>query len=444
MNARLMFAAMLGQTFGGKRNLYKILGYEKTLTFDHFKQRYDRDGIGRRVITLPAEYTWRMPPEVIFENEADNNYFSELVPRLKLWNNLERVDRISGIGEYGVLIVGYNDGEMKLATPLKKGKKEVIFLQPYHQGSAEIDKINEDFQSADVGTVEIYKIDMNILSTLKRKNVRVHYSRTMHVAENLDENEVYGTPRLRPIINYLFDLEKVIGGGAEAFWKNAVQRVVFDVDKDASISEAAKEDMKEQIQELEHDMRQYIRTQGLTPRPIETAVTDPVGAFNVILRCISGATGYPARLLTGSERGELASSMDEQSFYTQISTRNKKHVEPYIIAPLIEKVRQGGFLQSPYKILWPPLKEVGEKERAEVAEKLCNALSKLPLIVPELMNMAEARSRIFGWPAEPDEGTAERVMENLPKKDREAIKALAEKHGLKAGQILSTISAIIR
>ena len=56
---------------------------------------------------------------------------------------------------------------------------------------------------------------------MKRETIQVHYTRVIHVAEGLLENDVLGTPRLEPIVNRLIDLEKIVGGGSEIFFLNA-------------------------------------------------------------------------------------------------------------------------------------------------------------------------------------------------------------------------------
>jgi methionyl-tRNA formyltransferase len=58
-------------------------------------------------------------------------------------------------------------------------------------------------------------------------------------------------------------------------------------------------------------MERYIKTQGIDIQSLSSPVANPADHVAVQLQFISGITRIPLRILTGSERGELASVQDE-------------------------------------------------------------------------------------------------------------------------------------
>ena len=69
--------------------------------------------------------------------------------------------------------------------------------------------------------------------------------------------------------------------------------------------------------------RRVIRTQGMELNTLGGAVANPQGPLDVIIKLVSVASGIPIRILTGSERGELASLVLLDGF--DGDTRNLRH-----------------------------------------------------------------------------------------------------------------------
>ena len=209
---RAILSAKLGQQFGGSRDTYSVLGYKKTLTFSDFYQRYRRQNIARRIVTAPPAATWRHTPILKEDENPDQDTAFEaawknLERRLRVTAALEQVDRLAGIGRYGVLLIGVR-GEGDLAVPLRRGSlsnpDQVIFLRAYTEASADIKTFITDPQDERFGQVGTYEITTGNQSETTRVSSftarrRVHWTRVIHVAEETEENDVYGTPRLEPV-----------------------------------------------------------------------------------------------------------------------------------------------------------------------------------------------------------------------------------------------------
>ena len=100
---RYHLAQSMGQTaFEGARNYYRVLGYQEgAIDYERYLQRYERQDIAARVIDLPAQDSWKRPPDVTEHGNKDTVFtkaWDELVSRLGVWGKLMRADKLSGIG----------------------------------------------------------------------------------------------------------------------------------------------------------------------------------------------------------------------------------------------------------------------------------------------------------------------------------------------------------
>ncbi len=392
---RLALGKSLGETYGGTRDVYDVLGYKKTLEFKDYRDRYDRDHIAGRIVSAPALATWKDLPRIIplDNNEEPRKALDKKIHRLlrqldkkvKLRSALERVDRISGIGQYGILVIGIRDGKA-LSEPVTSGSlrsiDDIIYLTPFAENNAKINSIDKEPTSPRFGLPVEYEIDpaSNLTSTTTANLVIprqiVHYTRVLHVAEGLLENNIYGRPRLESVYNLFDDLAKVVGGSAEFFWRVADRGMQFDLDKDASLTPAEEEIFEENISDWVHGLKRFIQTKGITAKALSAETADPRGPFNPIISLIAGATLIPQRILMGSERGQLSSSQDRASWDSVISNRQNIFAEPVMIGPLLSMLISYGVIPNidDYRIEWPLLTALTRIEEADIAQKKSLAL----------------------------------------------------------------------
>lgn len=407
--SRAALQSTLGYQFGTDRDMYDILGYRVTPEYQDYFARYQRQDIASRVVDAPAQATWRRGP-VIYEKdpreittnfEKDWNY---VLSKFRAFHYLERLDRLSGIGRYGILLFGLRDGgrlETKVNLRNNQLKKEsLLYLSVYTEGSAAIADFVQESRDPRFGKVEYYDVDLSGDLQTDRGNdkERVHHSRILHVAEGLIEDEIYGTPRLRPIYNLLHDLEKVVGGSPEMFWQGAYRGLHVDINPEfqtGDLDDAELDDLVEEIDEYVHGIRRVIRTQGVTVKPIDVELGDPSGVFDMLTDLISGTSKIPKRILFGSERGELASEQDEVNWNSRIRERQEQFAEPQILRPFIDRLIEYGIISEPkdeYIIEWPNLFELDELKRAQAAWTWGRAAEKLVLAVQGgLLSNEEAR-----------------------------------------------------
>jgi hypothetical protein len=371
-------------THDGKRDLAAAFGYPEVLDASLYYEMYARGGIAARIIKAYPAATWSECPTVTDENEDPEAPFSvefeEVAERIKLLHYLERVDRLAGIGRYAVLLLGFDDVKdvTQFSTPLTKGKQtELRYLVPYIETGTTIAEWETDPTSERFGQPRIYNLQVMSLPTDGvaaspiGKALRVHWTRTLHIAEELEQDEVYGVPRLRPVFNYLMDLVKVVGGSAETFWMAANRGMFFGTDADTMIDEGVIEDMKNQIDEYQHGQRRAIVGQGFTPTNMGSDVPDGSKNADTLLKLVAGTVGIPQRILVGNEAGEIASTQDENNWNTKVHERRTMYAGPKIIKPLIQILIDTGNISAPigdWDVKWEEADKLGEVEQANVGK----------------------------------------------------------------------------
>lgn len=405
---RIAYATQLGITHGGSRDLYEALGYKKEITFQDYWLMFKRGRLGRRIISAPVESTWRGEVNIFEDDEPDETAFEkawkELDERCHVTHKFSRLDKLVGLGNFAVLLLGFNDGR-NLFQPVVRAS-DLLYVQPYHQGNVSISKWSEDPSDSRYGLPEMYEItfvnpgkassggDGSNTGTPKL----VHWTRVLHVAEGLLDNDIFGTPRLENVFNGVQDAEKVVGGTAEMFWQGALGGKAF-VARDGAKIDA--ESMEAEIDEYIHKLRRYMRLQNMDIHDLAPTVSDPGPVVESLLDFISGDTGIPKRILIGSERGELASTQDESNWLSRIKERREQYAEPCIVRPFVDRMISVGVLPSPggengrYKVSWSDLWASSAKVQAETAKLKTESLATYTnaqgadMVVPEEVFLEE-------------------------------------------------------
>lgn len=377
VTARAAIAARMGKSFGTDRDLYEALGYDKNPVYADYMGRYTRQDIARAVVDAPVRACWRMLPRVT-ESQDDETEFEEkwlaTVDRVRVYHHLTRVDRLAGIGNYAVLFLGFDDGK-ELSEPVTSAG-ELLYLMPYSQTNATVATWVVDVNEARYGLPETYTVTMKKGASTTLSQV-VHHSRIVHVAEDLLEDNVEGLPRLQAVFNRLEDLERVVGGSAEMFWRGAFPGYGFKADEGFTLGAQAMTELQDEIEEYMHGLKRYIRLRGISVEDLAMQVADPSDHADVIITLIACAVRIPKRILLGSERGELASSMDERNWIETIDARRVNYCEPVILRAVVDRLVLAGALPAPgdrYVVEWPDLTAPGDKEVADVGAVRSKAL----------------------------------------------------------------------
>lgn len=380
---RNSLALMLGMSYNGDRDLYQALGYPLKLEFSDFAARYIRQDIAKAIIDRPVKATWQGPLELVEPDISEDTEFEDtwenLNRTLGIKSRLSRLDRLTGIGRYGVLLLGLNDVKSKeaFANPVASSTNKLLYLKPFGEKSAKIKTWVVEPKDERFSKPLLYTIEIADVASGSSSFVDVHYSRVLHIIQDPLESEVYGTPVLEALFNRLMDLEKIVGGDAEMFWRGARPGFEGKVDPEYQMTEQMKEDLKDQVTEYENNLRRILINEGVDLKALAQQIADPTTHVDAQLTMISALTGIPKRVLSGSERGELSSAQDSSEWKDYVQSRREDYAEPVIVRVFVDRLIELGILPTPaenYVVKWNDLYSLSEKAKVEIGKGRANAL----------------------------------------------------------------------
>jgi hypothetical protein len=412
MSTRLAYG---GQgTFSGLRNIYEALGYPRLdqIKFVDYWTRYKRQDIAGRVVDAPVEGAWARSPIIQSEeNESFKDIWEELEEQHQIYSMLIRADILSGIGQYGVILLGLNDGSDDFSQPATTAK-ELLYLQPFHQDNATIKTYDVDRSSPRYGQPASYSLQLaNLPGMMSQVSMDVHHTRIVHLADNLLESNVFGTPRLEKPFNDLIDLEKIVGGSAEMFWQGAFPGMAFKAQEDFDITPEIKLTLDDEITKYVHQMERYMKLQGIDIQQLSPNIASPKDVSDLLIKMISISTKIPKRILEGSERGELSSTQDAEEWDSKCDHRRKHYVEPCILRRLIKRLGELKILEVPkkYTVEWPDLSTPSDSDQATTGKTRTEAITKYAA-TPEAQLIVPAEQFLSDILQLPDE-IVQRIMD---------------------------------
>jgi len=464
-----------------RRSIYDECGFPVNPGPRDYQDLYDREGVATRVVEVLPKETWQVQPEIYeledseeptpFEQAWDavgrglrgeQSYYKDEKGN-PVWEYLLRLDVLSRIGRFGVLLLGVDDGrplyepvegideensmEMGVETdpetgaiieeedaegkkrpkvkkpdfganiftrntenkktvriplykltfnaleeddgeevpdesaPLKPGaaagpdapeegeatdpfgeeskgppktKRQLTYLRVFPESLVSITRFEANPTSPRFGYPLIYQITLNDISDntggvgLPLGTYDVHWTRIVHAADNLKSSEVYSAPSMRPVLNYILSLQKIYGASAEGYWKASIAKIFMTThpqlggDVDVNL-----EQLKDMMERMENSLQKWAFTPGLTPQTSPPEVVDPTPHKDTLIEAICITLGIPVRVFKGSERGELASTQDDDAWNDRLRQRQDNYVTPRIVIPFVDRLIQIGCLPKP-------------------------------------------------------------------------------------------------
>jgi hypothetical protein len=346
---------------------------------EQYAEIYLRQDIAGRIIDAFPDATWREAPEIV-SSDAFKEAWTALDDKFALWRTLHRLDRLTGLGHYGVLVFGLDGGEV-MATPAEGRNYNLLYMQPHSERTAQITQWEDNPNSPRYGMPKMYRVTTGVNWTgagAGQRVMTVHHSRVLHVAERQLEDVSIGTPRLERVWNRLMDLDKLLGGSAEMYWQNVAMIMAFMSEADTQIEPEDRTEMKNQLEEMQNGLRRMLTLQGVTAQNLAPGLqgSDPGVHIEKQLDIIAGSLGMPKRVLVGTERGELASGQDENNWSARITERREQFAGPTVVDGFIAKCQRFGILPDGYQALeWPESDTLGEETRADIALKKAQAVA---------------------------------------------------------------------
>ncbi len=416
------------------RDLDKECGYPLSVGPAEYHQMYEREGVGTRVVHCLPDESWAMPPEIYETEEAEETEFEKVLDALnkdvRLLHFLHRADVLSGIGRFGVLLLGLDDGKPLSDEASSGDKRKLLYLRAFDESVVTVASREMDTKSPRYSLPTSYTINYTDesgvgTSTRESVGVTVHWSRVIHLADNRGMSEVYGTPRMLPVWNRLLDIRKILGGSAEMFWRGAFPGFSFEVNPEllAQGVELDKTTMRDEFEKYANGLQRYMAMTGVSTRSLAPQVVSPREQIETHMKTIAITIGIPFRVLFGSEQAELASSQDSKTWLKRVDRRREEYVTPLIIRPTIDRLIALGVLPEPaeeYQVYWPDLSAPSEMEKAQLGVTRTQALQTyIAGQVDQLVPPRQFLMGVVGMDVEEVDAIEEAAMEYAEEKAEE-------------------------
>ncbi len=432
---RSNFARSLGVTHAGQRDVHRVLGYDEFITTAQLRDRYERGGIAKSAVEAIPKAVWRGDGRLF---EDDNNVeggrpktrpngkrtvfeqqWHDFNDKLQVWSVLQRAHILASIHRFAGVLIGTKRGSLN--SPLPVGKPgEVIFLKPIGgvvddqntsrlvatanplEAAIRVKDYDTDTSSERFGLPLTYQL-VGASFNEQVRNTDIHHTRIVHIpAYGFLDNEIVGPPTLEAVWNYLTDLDKVTGGGSEAFWLRANAGIQFDIDKkmalnpDPAQAQAELDALTEQAERYEHQLSRMVRTRGVNINQLGSDVADFSGPQAAIMDLIAGTLRIPKRVLLGSEAGQLASDQDRDNWDDQVGDCRSSYAHPIILRPFMRRLIDNGYFVSvPWDVEWPDEGAISDAEMFDAAMKLAALNDHGSLVVTQNEIRAFMRYRPF-------------------------------------------------
>ena len=496
-NAMSMRSDLLRKFMDPRRDYDKECGYPTTsnIRVEDYKRAYDRDPIASRINDCLPDECWKVQPTV-YEDDAESvtefeQAWDNLARSLRgrsfyqdekgspVWEYLNRLDRLCGIGSFGVLLLGLNDigegetlekpvvgfkewnltsteeldpynrqveanetdldGLESLTSPQQKpaaaGPPQLLFVRVFDESLVDITQYDANVASPRYGQPVMYELTFINPDDQAKGGVglplstqRVHWTRIIHVADNLSSSEVFGDPRMRTVWNRVIDLTKLYGGSAEMYWKGAFPGISLNIDpKMGGDIQVDTDGIRDAMWKYTNSLQRWFALAGVSATSLSPQVVDPTQQINVQLEAICVKLAIPKRIFMGSERGELASSQDAGSWNDRLKGRQEGFITPRIIIPFVDRLIHIGILPEPegFSVSWPDVSQNQTQKIANGLQILSGLGTYTSMGLETVIELIDVYTRLFGMTEEEAKASLENRTKTLEDKKAEEDEAAA-------------------
>lgn len=352
-------------------------GYSETVSANECRLMWEREGIAKRVVSVYPEECWKKDPEIYEDEDPDTDTpfeaaWKKLAKQFNIFNILQRADTLSGIGTFGVILLGIDDGaalDQAVAGIEPDGTAEpaghkLLFLRTFDEKCCQVASYCTDLTNPRYGQPESYNIFFIEQTNSSQspqpasQQTKVHWTRIVHLADNRETSEVFGEPRMKPVWNRLYDLRKVLSASGEMFWKGGFPGFSFEVNPELQNQASLDtESIRQEFERYSQGLQRYLALTGVTAKSLQPQVADPGPHFITHLKAICISLGVPWRIFMGSEEAKLASDQDVSAWNERVANRQTKYLTPLVILPFINRLIDMGIL--------PPLQKVKPKDETD-------------------------------------------------------------------------------
>nr|WP_238406854.1 anti-CBASS Acb1 family protein [Atlantibacter hermannii] len=406
--ANYLNAIGIGGSNTKRPTLYQEFGYPRTITFSDFYNMYRRNAAGFAVVHRLLDGCWQDYPVIIDGDEAEEaketNPWEKKVTKFmkKLWSKVKDADRRNMIGRYSALLLQVKDNrdwgqEVDISLVKRLGESALVKLIPVWEPQLTVTEWDNDRESPTFGQPLMFNFNEQPVGDVTfigpTRGEPVHPSRVILFCEGSeDDNTLSGIPLLEAGYNKLLDIEKISGGGAEGFLKNASRQIAVEFSEKtdmATLAGQAKEAgyqnlgeaMGDKVNKLNRGTDAAAVMQAGQMRVLSVTPGDPGPTWEVTANELAASVQIPFTILFGQQTGRLASDEDKTDWAIRRNTRRNTFLTDRITA-LLERFWTLGVIDPPTNgngevtIQWSDLLAPGEKEKIENMSKLADVVQK--------------------------------------------------------------------
>lgn len=344
----------LSSLFNGTSNtkrqrLYQEFGYPVDLCFEDFYRACRRNAVAGAAVSRMVDGCWEDFPEVYegdkTKDATKQTQWDKRVNKLlkRCWKQIKGADRRNLVGRYSALLIQVKDSKpwrepVDTVVAGRLAEKALVKLIPAWEAQIEPIEWDSDPESETFGDVTMYSfIELSVgnnKDTRPGRIINVHPDRVIILAEGSDDGSMTsGRSMLEEGFNKLLDLEKVSGGGAEGFLKNASRQLNFNFSSKTNFAQLARalgvteaelsNAMDDQVRRLNDSTDSAVMMQEGDASVLSVAVADPEPTWRTALNEFCATVPIPVKVLIGMQTGERASTEDAKDWAkTRMSRRN--------------------------------------------------------------------------------------------------------------------------
>ena len=380
--ARRMSGGAFGVSPDGKRDYNELFGYGVELSYSDYKGMYERGGYAVTVVELFPKACWRDDVTIEVNESQVLDDEIKLLKRAGMFSALEKADIANRIGSFSVLFIGVPDG---LSPDLPVGSASSsnfkgLYFSIYEEDGIEVVLWDQDPASPRYGLPELYTLQVIPESNNKLQvnltAMTVHHSRVVHLAEGSISSPLVGKSCLKAPWNALTDKNKVRGSSAEAYYRNARQKLALETDAGVPMSTdpAVRAALKENVEGFQNGLEDTLRLSGMKANMLQPAMSSPRDSFDISTEEVAGATRIPVRFLTTKTGGNVTGSEDKAALNAVVKDRQEQECSTWLMAAL-EIIDESGMISLPdnIDIVWPVQISLSDKEASESSKNKAEA-----------------------------------------------------------------------
>ncbi|MDI3450563.1 DUF1073 domain-containing protein [Enterobacter sp. V89_11] len=426
----MLYAGQPGNT--KRTKLWDEFGYPNNLEFDRYYRAYERNAVAFAAVHKLLDSCWVDNPTIIdgdgSKESTETTQWEKSVTKLmkKHWPKIKDADRRNLVGRYSALLIQFRDGrewfepvDRTVVSRLKD--KAIVKLIPAWESQIKPGNFDTDTLSETYGQPVSYNFNEQPVGDDGTygpvRGVTVHPERIIILCEGSeDENMLSGVPFLRAGYNKLLDLEKISGGSAEGFLKNASRQLAIAFDKETGIANLSKqatdagykdlgEALNDKVSKMNRGTDAALVMQAGTPSVLSVAPADPKPSWEVTANEFSASIQSPFTMQFGQQTGRLASDEDKTEWAKRCNGR-RWGFQSTVVESVLKSFWTVGVIDPPSSgevtLAWSDLLAPSEKE------KIAN--------MQAMAAVAKDTQQAYGTPAV-DENEIRAVGELEPRKE---------------------------